>query len=70
MNNRVKFTRKINEIGGSIAITIPKELAEYLNVDVGDEIEIMDDFGKHGRFISFWKKNNIPQENEGGKKNE
>jgi len=34
----------------------PKWVWEWLEVEHGEEIEFQDDKGKHGNFISFWKK--------------
>lgn len=34
------FTRKVVKNSGSLRITIPKEIAETLNIEQGDEMEI------------------------------
>jgi len=34
----------------------PKYVWEWINVEEGEEIVFQDDEGKHGKFISFWKK--------------
>lgn len=42
--------------GGSYGVIIPKLLREHIQVKEGDIIEIQDDSGKHGNFLSLWKK--------------
>lgn len=37
-------------------LQIREFLWEWINVKEGEEVTIQDDKGKHGRFISFWKK--------------
>lgn len=34
----------------------PQWVWEWINVTEGEEVIFQDDKGKHGRFISFWKK--------------
>lgn len=42
---------------GSFGILIPKYFRDYLGIDNGDKIVIMDDTNKRGqRFVSFYKK--------------
>jgi len=43
--------------GGTVYVRIPPHLVEYLNLN-GDleELSIQDDKGKHGKFISVWRK--------------
>jgi len=55
------YERKIKEIGGSAMLIIPSDLAKYLNLTPGEKVCIMDDEGKHGKFISVWNKK---QQNE------
>lgn len=54
----MKFERKLRNIGGSLVLVIPADLGRYLNLNVGDDLIVQDDDGKHGKFISFWKKKN------------
>jgi antitoxin component of MazEF toxin-antitoxin module len=56
MEEKVKFERKVFSQGDSLAITLPKEICQYLKVEAGSQIVIMDDNGKKGKFISIWKK--------------
>jgi len=50
------FEKKITKSGGSKSILIPKDIAKYLDLDFGTEILMMDEKGKHGKYISFWRK--------------
>lgn len=50
------YNRKVYKNHESITLTIPSDLAKYLELEVGDEVVIQDDKGKHGKFISLWKK--------------
>ena len=34
----------------------PQWIWEWLDIKEGDTYEFQDDKGKHGRFVSFWKK--------------
>lgn len=56
MDDRVKFQRKLGDKGGSIAVTLPIELANYLEIQVGDDVQMFSERGKHGKFIALWKK--------------
>ena len=46
--------------GGTVYVRIPPHLVEYLDL-TGDseEIQIQDDDGHHGKFISFWRKDQV-----------
>jgi hypothetical protein len=35
-------------------MVIPQPLAEYIEAKDGNEIELMADRAKHGKFVSFW----------------
>ena len=56
MQEKIKFEKTIIKIGESSAITIPTEILNYLEIKIGDTLIIQPDNGKHGKFISFWKK--------------
>ena len=47
---------KIQKIGGSLMIIVPQLYCEHLGITEGDIIKVMDDKGKHGKFIAIWKK--------------
>ena len=53
---KMKWEKKIIKIGDSLGFIVPLGLLDYVGLKEGDSIEIMDDTGKHGNFISFWKK--------------
>lgn len=52
--NKIPFKRKAVEQGGSIMVTIPPELLEYLEIQSGDEIGILSEISKYGKYISLW----------------
>lgn len=49
-----KYERKVIEIGNSKAVTIPTEILEWLGNP--EEVFIMNDSGKYGKFIAIWNK--------------
>lgn len=50
------FEKKVYASGGSLALTIPTELLNFLEIDEGTEIRLGAYHGKHGRYIAIWKK--------------
>jgi len=52
----MQYEKKIIDVGGSLGIILPLDLCNYLGLEKGSEIIIQDDRGKHGQFISLWKK--------------
>ncbi len=52
----LKITKTIADNNGTLNLPIPKDLAEYLGLEKGCEVEIQDEDGKHGQYASFWKK--------------
>ena len=52
----MEITKKLTNAGGSVGLLIPKDVCDYLGVDVNSEIVMKIEEGKHGRFVSFWKK--------------
>ena len=53
--DKYKVERKIINIGGdSRGVTIPVDILTYL--DNPQEVFIMPDKSKHGKFIAIWKK--------------
>ena len=51
------FTRKVITTGNSLCITLPKELMNFIEVEHGDDVLLIAQTGKKGKYISFWKKN-------------
>ncbi len=65
------YEKKLIDIGGSQGFILPLDLCKYLDINVGDDIVIQDDKGKHGRFISIlkidkyeWRCKNCEKEND------
>ncbi len=52
----MEYEKKLIEVGGSQGLILPLDLCKYLGLEIGDKIAIQDDEGKHGRFISLWRK--------------
>ena len=53
--DKIKFKRIVGEKGESLAITIPVEIVEYLDIKNKDEVTMTAEKGKHGRFIAVFK---------------
>ncbi len=52
----LRFSRKTYATGNSIVLSLPEELREYLNLEVGDEVSLQPEKGRHGNYITLWKK--------------
>ena len=50
------YTKKAINMNESVGIIIPIDLARYLQIEAEDEVCIEDEKGKHGPYISIWKK--------------
>lgn len=50
------FERKIVKNGSSNAIIIPIDILKFLGFEEGTEILMKAEEGKHGKFVSFWRK--------------
>jgi antitoxin component of MazEF toxin-antitoxin module len=55
-NDKPTIRRTVYTVGGSSAVTIPKEIVEFIGIVDGDELCFAAEVGKHGKFISMWKK--------------
>lgn len=58
------FERKITKSGDSKAIILPIDAAKFADLDYGTPILIKAEEGKHGKFISFWRKDQKEHELE------
>ncbi len=52
---KIIFKRTVKKTGGSLMFIVPPELAGFIDVEPGQEIEMTGDKGKHGKFIAIWK---------------
>ena len=59
--NDVPFNRRITRRGGSLQLTLPPEICEYLKLNDGVEILIAGQKGKFGKYLAVWRKD---QKNE------
>ncbi len=55
MEKEVRFKRQLSSRGDSDGVNLPKELLEFINAKVGDEITLTAQSGKHGNFIAMFK---------------
>jgi|TARA_R100000501_G_C2625522_1_gene118969 antitoxin component of MazEF toxin-antitoxin module len=56
LEEKMKFERKIMNVGGSTCLILPPDVVAYLGLENGTVMEIQDEEGKHGKYISVWKK--------------
>ncbi|CCQ96638.1 Addiction module antidote [[Clostridium] ultunense Esp] len=54
------YTRRIGQVGNSLSVNIPKDLASLLNLNKGDEIEIL--YNEKRGEIVIKRTNRIPKE--------
>ena len=52
----MQFERKITEVGGSLMLIVPSDMAKYLELKPNDVMIIQDESGKKGKYLSAWKK--------------
>ena len=48
------FRRKVMELGGSLAITIPPEIVEHIGIKAGDELVMQDKEKGKGKYFAGW----------------
>jgi bifunctional DNA-binding transcriptional regulator/antitoxin component of YhaV-PrlF toxin-antitoxin module len=52
----MQFKTSVVQIGGTTYLLIPKEVRDFLNLEVGPEQVVLQDYEKSkGKFIAFWK---------------
>ena len=54
LNNTVKFKRILSIRGDTVGVSLPKELVEFLDIQTGQELTLIGDVGKHGKFIAIF----------------
>jgi len=54
---RVTFKRILRDRGDSTGINLPKELLSFLGIEKGDELTLLGDVGKHGKYLAIYKEN-------------
>jgi len=52
----MEFERQLTEIGGSTMLVLPADLCKYLKLNPRDTVMIKEEKGKHGEYMSIWKK--------------
>jgi len=52
--DKIVFKRTIVQRGTGISLQLPKELQEFLELEIGEEVSLMAETGKHGKFLAIW----------------
>ena len=52
----MEITKSLGRANESTILLIPSTMCQYLDIKPGDKIVLKDDEGKHGKFLSLWKK--------------
>ena len=52
----MQFERQLRKVGGSIFFSVPIDIAKHLKLRNKTKITVQTDIGKHGEFVSFWRK--------------
>lgn len=58
----MKFKRKISKWGGSVGVSLPRDLLQYLGLDPGDDIIITDHETEAGKYIIIRKSHDADTE--------
>ncbi len=53
--DKIKFKANIRQDGGSKVFSIPQELLDFIEAEVGNEVTLIGDKGSKGKFVAFWK---------------
>ncbi|WP_010529298.1 AbrB/MazE/SpoVT family DNA-binding domain-containing protein [Lentibacillus jeotgali] len=59
MMEEKRYRRRVSQVGNSLSVNIPKDLANKLKMNKGDEIEIIYDEKKEG--LTITKANRLPE---------
>ena len=56
-NEKAEFERTASDNNGSTQVIIPTEIANHLDLKVGDSIGLQTEYSdEHGEYASFWNK--------------
>ena len=55
MDDKIRFKRQLSSRGDSDGINIPKELLEFIDAEVGDELTLIPDTSKQGKYVAIFK---------------
>lgn len=53
------FTKKVGVKGYSVAISLPPPIMRFIEINKGDEVEMICEDGQYGKYIAFWKKSMV-----------
>ncbi len=55
MEDKIRFKRQLSSRGDSDGINLPKELIAFIEAKVGDELTLIPDKSKRGKYIAIFK---------------
>ena len=55
MEDKIRFKRQLSSRGDSDGVNLPKELLEFIGAKAGDELTLIPDVSKHGKYIAIFK---------------
>jgi len=55
MEDMIRFKRQLSSRGDSDGVNLPKELLEFIEAQAGDELTLIADKSKHGKYIAIFK---------------
>ncbi len=55
MEDKIRFKRQLSSRGDSDGVNLPKELLEFIEAKAGDELVLIADKSKYGKFIAIFK---------------
>ncbi len=55
MEQGVKFKRTLGPKGNTLGLNVPQELIAFLELKEGDEVTLIGDLGKYGKYIAVFK---------------
>lgn len=55
MEDKIRFKRQLSSRGDSDGINLPKELLEFIGAKVGDELTLIPDTSKRGKYIAVFR---------------
>jgi len=54
MKDNIKFRRQLVKRGVTLAVSLPSEVVQWLEANEGEDVIVMPDSGKYGKFVSIW----------------
>jgi hypothetical protein len=58
----MEYEKRLQMMGdGSVGLLIPADLLRWMGLQIGDTVILCDESGKKGKYASFWKKVEAPE---------